>query len=467
LFEVGQKPKLFSLFFLFSMVAKKHKSKRQKASHKYKVIKKVNEHRRKVRKAAKDKPHKKRKDPGMPTNLPFKDEVLAQAHLLKQQDLEEKLLRKQKQAQESEEVEFEQTPAKPVAAKRSYKLFKDIIETVDIVLEVVDSRDLTFGRALEVENLVLKAKKKLILVASKSDSIPSQCLNQWVTQLSDKVIVLPFSTRVATTESVKVLHDMVKDLTKELKKEVVLGIVGYPNSGKNGLLTALQSSEMNVLPHVGIMFSKTTDPELSSQVLLRNFSKGTKVSDPVKAVEAVISRFKAEQLCQHYKIPPYLNSQDLLTQVARVKHLVRRQGHLDTVSAARAIIQDWYDGKFAQHVELVPSENKFESKGKFKLNAEVKFLLAAFDSADGLSISSVGSVPVDLEMSVLPKGYVTLKDEDLVSEDEDEDDDHESYEDMEEDAEDTEEDDEDENADVKQKKSTSIPVYSDEAFEFE
>jgi ribosome biogenesis GTPase A len=386
---------------------------------------------------------------------------LAQAQLLKQQDLEEKLLRKQKREQTNEEVVFEQTLPTPVMAKRSYKLFKDIMETADVILEVVDSRDPAFGRALEVEKLVAQAKKKLVLVLSKSDSIPSKSLHQWVSILSNGVAVVPFSTKLATDKSVEVLNYLVEETAKKLKKEVVVGIVGYPNSGKNGLLTALQSSDLNVIPHVGMLFSKTTDPELSSQVLLRNFSKGTKVSDPIKAVEAVIARFTAQQLCMHYKIPPYLNSQDLLTQVARVKHLVRRQGILDTVTAARAIIQDWYDGKFKQHTEAVHSESALKSKTDVKLKAELKALLAEFDTTDGSLISSVGSVPMDMDMKSLPKGYVTLKDEDLVSED-----DVEDEEDWDEEMEQDEDEEEMEPA-INQKKSPSVPVYSDEAFEFE
>ena len=58
--------------------SKKSKSKRQTLKNKYKVLKKVKEHHRKKRKEAKKNGthNKGPKDPGIPNNWPFKEELI-------------------------------------------------------------------------------------------------------------------------------------------------------------------------------------------------------------------------------------------------------------------------------------------------------------------------------------------------------------------------------------------------------
>jgi nuclear GTP-binding protein len=56
----------------------KAKSKRVSTKLRVKIEKKVNEHKKKIKKEMKKNPgkfHKSKKDPGVPNNCPFKDEV--------------------------------------------------------------------------------------------------------------------------------------------------------------------------------------------------------------------------------------------------------------------------------------------------------------------------------------------------------------------------------------------------------
>ncbi|KAG0333679.1 hypothetical protein BG000_008986 [Podila horticola] len=63
------------------MPRKKITSKRIPANHRYKIEKRVKDHHRKLRKDAKGNPnahHKNKKDPGIPNNYPFKEQLLQQ-----------------------------------------------------------------------------------------------------------------------------------------------------------------------------------------------------------------------------------------------------------------------------------------------------------------------------------------------------------------------------------------------------
>lgn len=64
----------------------KKASKRMTCHKRYKIQKKVREHHRKLRKEAKKRGRKKpRKDPGVPNSAPFKEALLREAELRKQQ----------------------------------------------------------------------------------------------------------------------------------------------------------------------------------------------------------------------------------------------------------------------------------------------------------------------------------------------------------------------------------------------
>ena len=71
------------------MVSKKIKSKRLTTRHRAKVTKKVAEHRRKMRKAAKDSNHHRKqghKDPGVPKEMPGREEFVER--MRRERDLE-------------------------------------------------------------------------------------------------------------------------------------------------------------------------------------------------------------------------------------------------------------------------------------------------------------------------------------------------------------------------------------------
>lgn len=151
------------------MVAKKAKSKRQTARQKYKIIKNVAEKHRKLRKDAKNKPHKKaKKDPGIPNNYPFKEEVLMQAQEIKQKNIDEKLQKKldKLNAPTVDDIlmnDEAMTPSKKTVQKRGYLHFKAVIEESDVVFLAVDCRDPLNSLAIQAQELIMKEKKRVIL----------------------------------------------------------------------------------------------------------------------------------------------------------------------------------------------------------------------------------------------------------------------------------------------------------------
>ncbi|KAF6024721.1 GNL3 [Bugula neritina] len=223
---------------------KKKASKRQTTRHRVKVERKVREHNRKLRKEAKKTPNKqklKRKDPGVPNSLPFKDEILKEAkrrrELKEQLKEENKQKRKDARAQlkeakrtgnvapqsladmvksaESKAAEFESNEEFVLAEKSKfgsgkavesslkayYKEFRKVVEAADVILEVLDARDPIGSRCPQVEQAVVSAgaNKKLVLVLNKIDLVPKgiQCA-AWLKHLRNELPTIAFKCSTQT-----------------------------------------------------------------------------------------------------------------------------------------------------------------------------------------------------------------------------------------------------------------------------
>ncbi|KAI9018133.1 GNL3L/Grn1 putative GTPase-domain-containing protein [Phycomyces nitens] len=96
------------------MVAKKPQSKRIKAAHRYKIIKRVKDHHRKEKKLAKKNPKSNRtkKDPGIPNSWPFKEELLNEIEQAKQEAEAEKQKIKEARQEEKARLKLKQQKEK-------------------------------------------------------------------------------------------------------------------------------------------------------------------------------------------------------------------------------------------------------------------------------------------------------------------------------------------------------------------
>ncbi|KAK3833772.1 MAG: GNL3L/Grn1 putative GTPase-domain-containing protein [Linnemannia elongata] len=117
------------------MPRRKITSKRIPANHRYKIEKRVKDHHRKLRKDAKSSPnahHKNKKDPGIPNNFPFKEQILQQIadQKMKEQEAKDKAkdarrkaaekARKANKARNTNPTEAEAAPT-PAAEKKDKK----------------------------------------------------------------------------------------------------------------------------------------------------------------------------------------------------------------------------------------------------------------------------------------------------------------------------------------------------------
>ncbi|XP_078270171.1 guanine nucleotide-binding protein-like 3 [Rhinoraja longicauda] len=269
----------------------KKASKRISCHKRFKIQKKVREHKRKVRKEAKkhgNKGKKLRKDPGVPNAAPFKEDILREAEKRKQD--REELKEKQKLARQKEVAkkrkldakkgnsETIEKPLKPASVSEKKKPVKfeeknkslctelyKVIDASDVVLEVVDARDPLGSRCLQVEQAILQSvgKKQLVLVINKIDLVPKENTEKWLkylgnefptvafkssTQLKDRTMALNKKLRNAvevsrsnTSAGDETLLKLLGSYCKNQKlKSINVGVLGFPNVGKSSIINSVK-----------------------------------------------------------------------------------------------------------------------------------------------------------------------------------------------------------------------------------
>lgn len=243
-----------------------------------------------------------------------------------------------------------------------------LIETSDVVIEVLDARFPEETRNKNIEKLILKKGKRLIFALNKSDLIDKKT---YVVPKDIKPYVLISSKK---REGSRILRELIK---REVKyrdgkmERAQVGIIGYPNTGKSSLINFLigrtsaktayeagftkglqklrLSSKILLMDTPGVIprekYSHTDKDKISHHVMVsaRNYDK---VRDPEFVVLKIFKKYP-KALKNYYKIDFENNIEILLEKLGRERNFLSKGGVVDEDRTARSILRDWQEGKIS------------------------------------------------------------------------------------------------------------------------
>ena len=241
-------------------------------------------------------------------------------------------------------------------------LLKKIIETSDIILEILDARFSKEMKNEEIEKLIKNKGKKIIYVLNKSD----------LTRKRDKRLNPRIFVSCKNRKGISELRNKIKSEAAKIKKEgkynrVQVGVIGYPNTGKSSLINLLIGKNsaktgaeagftkgiqklrltegIHLLDSPGVIPTEgysMTDREKIAQHVRVGGKSYSQVKNPELALNEIVKSNKKE-LERFYKIK-FDNAEDLIEKIGKKKSFLRKGGEINSDQTARAILKDWQIG---------------------------------------------------------------------------------------------------------------------------
>lgn len=312
-------------------------------------------------------------------------------------------------------------------SRRAYdKIFKTVVEASDVVLYVLDARDPESTRSKKVEEAVLQNPgKRLILILNKVDLVPTDILKQWLNILQSSFPTIPIKAAPGATNATCfnknltgpiTLNALLKSLKSyaaksNLKRSIIVGVIGYPNVGKSSIINALTKrhgnssracpvgnqagittcmrevkidNKLKILDSPGIVFpdesagKKASRAQQEAKLTLLLALPPKQIVDPLPAVHMLLKKFSqdtqmADGLKLYYQLPPLPLSnleefaKQFLIHVARSRGRLGKGGIPNLEAAAMMVVNDWRDGRILGWT--IPKANKAADKDVIDENA--------------------------------------------------------------------------------------------------
>lgn len=246
-------------------------------------------------------------------------------------------------------------------------LAQKIADSSDIILEIIDARFPEETRNIEFEEKIKNKNKKLIYVFNKADLTTKEKLKKF-NYLYPRVIV-----SCKERSGIKLLRNIIKIESKKIKREdgerVVVGVIGYPNTGKSSLINsligknsaptasqpgftkAMQKLRLDdksvLLDSPGVIPEKEYS-HLDKDKISQHAKVGARDYSQVKEPEIIIANFMKEYpgiFEKFYNINADGDSELLIEEFGKRKGLMKKGGKVNEDKTAREILKDWQIGK--------------------------------------------------------------------------------------------------------------------------
>ncbi len=240
-----------------------------------------------------------------------------------------------------------------------WNLVNRVIKEADVIIEVLDARLIDETRNSEIEAKIKENKKKLIHVINKADLVDKKALDKKKKELANCVFVSTqrhYGTTILLKKILKIGN----------KEKIVVGVVGYPNTGKSSLINALAgrskartssfsgftkgiqkiraNRRIMLIDTPGVIPFSRLDEATKAILGAVDFSK---VKEPDIAAAKIVRLYKP-QLLDYYGLALADDKNDefsIIEKLALHKKKLKKNAEPDIELMSRIIIKDWQKGK--------------------------------------------------------------------------------------------------------------------------
>ncbi|KAI2638629.1 NGP1NT domain-containing protein [Xylaria nigripes] len=254
-------------------------------------------------------------------------------------------------------------------SKRIWNELYKVLDSSDVVLHVLDARNPEGTRCRAVEQYLKKEAphKHLVFILNKVDLIPTSVAAAWVRHLSKEVPTLAFHSSITNSFGKGQLISLLRQFSSLHKdrKQISVGLIGYPNVGKSSLINTLKSKKVATVAPIpgetkvwqfvtlmkriylidcpGIVPPNANDKPVD--ILLRGVVRIEKVENPEQYIQPMMEKIKRRHLERTYEISNWKDHHEFLEILGRKGGRLLKAGEVDFDGVAKMVLTDFMRGK--------------------------------------------------------------------------------------------------------------------------
>jgi nuclear GTP-binding protein len=339
-------------------------------------------------------------------------------------------------------------------SKRIWGEFYKVVDCSDVILHIIDARNVPGTRCTMIEKHIAKnaPHKHLVFVLNKIDLVPNWVAKRWIGELAQIRPTIAFHASMTHAFGKGALISLLRQFGKlnSDKKQISVGVIGYPNVGKSSVINTLISKksckvapipgETKIWQYItlfrniylidcpGVVVDTAGDTEIDS--VLKGVVRAERLETPEDYIDAVQEAVKREHIAAMYGLSKsgedtWNSSEELLEKIAIKSGRLLKGGEPCLRSAAITVINDFQRGRLPHYV--APPELKDDEKKDSKPAADtatiegVKLDKQNLDSIErGSEMEDAKGVAAKDEVSDAEEKEGNLKDDEDASSDEEE-----------------------------------------------
>ena len=291
-------------------------------------------------------------------------------------------------------------------SRRIWGEFYKVVDCSDVILHVVDARDVPGTRCTMIEKHITKnaPHKHLVFVLNKIDMVPNWVAKRWMGELASIRPTIAFHASLTHAFGKGALISLLRQFGKlhADKKQISVGVIGYPNVGKSSVINTLISKKscpvapipgetkiwqyitlfrnIYLIDSPGVVVDSAGDTETDS--VLKGVVRAERLEAPEFFADAILARLRREHVAAQYGLPKegngsWTDAMDLLEKMALKSGRLLKGGEPCVRSAAITLINDFQRGKLPHFV--APPDLKRDEK-----ITEPKKVLATLPGIEGV-----------------------------------------------------------------------------------
>merc|ERR1719412_2324337 len=212
-----------------------------------------------------------------------------------------------------------------------------------------------------------KQHKQLLFVLNKVDLVPTWVTQKWVAVLSQEYPTIAFHASLMHPFGKGALINVFRQLGKlhTNSKQISVGFIGYPNTGKSSVINALRSKkvcktapiagETKVWQYITLMrkiylidcpgIVPPSKRETDAEKVLKGVVRVEHLANPEDYVTEILVRCKPKYVARNYKIQTWKDNIDFLEQLAKKCGRLLKGGEPDINAVSKIVLNDFNRGK--------------------------------------------------------------------------------------------------------------------------